>query len=479
MAIKKNSKDILPGDTYLSILGKKSNGNDFVAEAIKNGAEKIILEKKNPLRQEILSLLSQKNITYEYVENGYLVFAQATFEKNPTTFQNLIIIGITGTKGKTSLTFLVYSLLMRLGYKTAMMSSAFHEINGIREQATLTTENQEVIQEFVTRAKKSDITHLVLEVSAHAFSQYRIYGIEFDLFIFNNFSQEHAEYYETQDEYFQAKIELYRYLKKDGGVVLSYDDAKIYATQNKLLPSQHAYGFSSKNSRAYTYSHITSQNIFQTNADIFINKKTYHLSTRLLGTHNINNIAAALTTLSHFDYLNEKTFLSIHNFLETIPDVPGRGERYFLKNGTIVYIDKSYTTNSIATVLDTLRPLTSHLVVVFGCGGERDSFRRPQIAHLIESIADSIYVAPDNPRYEEQTKIFQDIARGFSYTKNIYFFHERKDAILSAIQERKNEKIVVLLGKGDEQYQEVKGVKYYFSEKSLFIDELKQSNNNS
>lgn len=466
MTFKNNSKEILPGDTFVAIPGKQYNGNVFIKEAINRGATQIIAQKNNIIEKSTLSLLKRKKISYKYVDDSYFAYAQGVFESHPTTFDELTIIAITGTKGKTSLTYLIYSILRSLGYNSAMMSSAFHEINGIREKATLTTEMINTIQEFVLRGKKSGITHLVIEVSAQALTQHRIYGLFADVFIFNNFCQEHSEYYTSQEEYFKAKKLLYHYLKPTGAVVLNYDDKKVHGTFN-LASEKPIYTFSHSNNQASAYYFITKQEIYETKASLYLEKNHFQISTHLLGNHNIANIAAALCAVNHIKKIDNNIFSSISKTIQTIPCIPGRGEKYFLDNNTIIYIDKSYTTNSIKTVLETLRPLTKMLIVVFGCGGERDSQRRPQIAQLIEYFADLIYVSIDNPRYEPQENIFKDISKGFTFNKNIYFYHDRKEAIETALSTQNTEKIIVLLGKGDEKYQDIRGKKIYFSEKEI------------
>jgi len=471
----KNSKEIKPGNTFISIKGLKTNGNNYIIDAVERGASKIIVQIDNPVNTEIISYLLLKKIPLEYVEDAYLFFAKQIHNQYKNTLSQMTFIGVTGTKGKTSTCNALFNFLRATGYSVALMSSAFHKINDQIEKAELTTEMVNVIYDFLKKAADAQITHVILEVSAQAFTQYRIYGILFDAFIFTNFSQEHSESYTTQEEYFLAKCQLYNYLKPNATVLLNQEDTKVLSsqhyTQNKNINIK---TFSSQlEDNPDIFYRIQSDSINITKATIYYKKNTYLLNSSWLGIYNVANIACALLILDELLFLNQEKIIFILKQAEYFENIPGRNEKYFLSNGITVCIEKACTPNSVESTLKLLRSLTNNLIVVFGCGGERDTKKRPELGAIVEFFAHSVYVSCDNPRNEPLENIFKDISRGFLFKKEIFFIQDRKKTIERAIENAPKESIVVLLGKGDEQYQDIKNKLYYFSEKEIIQKYIK------
>lgn len=471
----KNSKEVKPGDVFVSIKGVQTNGNNYIIEAVTNGASKIIAQIDNPVNEETLFYLITKKIPLEYVENSYLAFAENIKKYYGNQFSNIIFIGVTGTKGKTTTCNALFNLLRAGGYSTALMSTAFHKINDLVEKAELTTEMVNVVYHFLEKASQKNVTHIILEVSAQAFSQYRIHGILFDAFIFTNFSQEHSESYQTQEEYFLAKCQLYNYLKPGATVLLNKDDNKVMSSINYTANTNFKLKtFSSDlENQSDIYFNIQSSSITMTKANLYYKNNTYLFNSSWLGIHNIGNIACALLTLDELLFLTQQKIMFLLKQAESFENIPGRNEKYFLSNNRIVCIEKAYTSNSVEAILNLLLPLTHNLIVLFGCGGERDKIRRPELAKTIESIAHTIYVSSDNPRNEPIENIFRDIANGFLFKKDIFFIQDRKQAIETAIEQAVPESIIVLLGKGDEQYQNIKNKLYPFSEKEIIAKYIK------
>jgi UDP-N-acetylmuramoyl-L-alanyl-D-glutamate--2,6-diaminopimelate ligase len=465
----KNSKEIKPGNVFVSIKGLKTNGNNYIIEAVENGASKIIVQMDNPVSQDIISYLLVKNIPLEYVEDVYYAFANNIKKKYENVFSHITFIGVTGTKGKTSTCNALFNLLRADGHSVALMSTAFHKINDVIEKAELTTEMINFIYNFLKKAISANVTHVILEVSAQAFTQYRIYGILFDAFIFTNFSQEHSESYKTQEEYFLAKCQLYNYLKPNAIVLLNQEDEKVlssihYTKNRNFILKTFSSQLEDKSDIYYT---IQSDSINMTKATLYYKKNTYLFNSSWLGIYNIANIACALLVLDELLFLNQQKIIFLLKQVEYFENIPGRNEKYFLSQGKTVCIEKACTPNSVELTLKLLKSLTHNLIVVFGCGGERDTKKRPLLANIVESFAQTIYVSTDNPRNEPLEKIFKDIANGFSFTKDIYFIKDRKKAIELAIENAPSESIIVLLGKGDEQYQNIQNQLHYFSEKEI------------
>jgi UDP-N-acetylmuramoyl-L-alanyl-D-glutamate--2,6-diaminopimelate ligase len=466
----KNSKEVKPGNIFFSIAGQKENGNNFIKEAVQNGAIKIFAQKDNIIDNEIILFLINSNIKFEYVDNIYYEFACAIKSFYGDVFLDIVFIGVTGTKGKTTTCNALFNFLRASSYNTALMSSAFHKINDTIEKSKLTTEMINDIYSFLKKAKESNVTHVILEVSAQAFTQYRIFGILFDVFIFTNFSQEHGESYKTQDDYFSAKCELYKYLKPNALVLLNQEDKRIlessiYAINKNEINIK---TFSSDLSmESDIFFKIQSNSIFISQALFYYKNNTYIFNSPWLGIYNISNIACAFLALDELLFLEQKEKLFLLKQVEYFENIPGRNEKYFLTNNRVLCIEKAHTPNSIESSLLLLRSLTSKLIVVFGCGGEKDTVKRPELAKIVETFADIIYVSSDNPRNEPLENIFLDISKGFCFKKDIFFIADRKKAIEYAIEKADSESIIVLFGKGDETFQYVQNKVYYFSEKEI------------
>lgn len=467
---KKNSKNIKTGDVYFAIKGKFFNGNDFIPEAIENGATKIIIQQDNLLTKNLENYIISKHLTYEYVDNIYQKFAELNKEFYQIKNTDFTILGVTGTKGKTTTANCLFLFLRKLGISTGLMSSSGHRLNEehFHSGEKLTTEMADIIYRFLYEAKIKKITHIVLEVSSHAFSQKRVFGIEFDGFIFTNFSQEHGESHPTQKDYFLAKCLLYKQVKENGIIVLNKKDKKVWSSKKYKTPNQMISFFTEKNKKEEdNYYEIGNETILETEAKIFFNEKEYSLKTNWTGSYNIENIFASILLIHKLKNLTEEEIQILLKTLASLPAIPGRNEKYILKNNGIISIEKAPTPNSVSLTIKRLKQFTSNLIVVFGCGGDRDKKKRPLLAKIIEAYADTIYVTTDNPRFEKIDSIFQDIACGFNFSKNIFFIHDREKAIKLAIEQSSKNTIIALIGKGDETYQDINGQKYPFSEKEI------------
>lgn len=470
---KKNSKNIKKGDVFFSIQGKLINGNDFIPEAIENGATKIIIQKDNLLPGNLEDEIRSKNLSYEYVENIYQKFAELNKEFYQIKDTDFTILGVTGTKGKTTTANCLFSFLRKLGISTGLMSSTGHRLNEehFHGGEKLTTEMADTIYRFLYEAKIRKINHIILEVSSHAFSQKRVFGITFDGFIFTNFSQEHGESHPTQKDYFLAKCLLYQQVKENGIIVLNKKDKKVWGSKKYKKTNQTINYFTENNKKEKDNCYeIINETILETEAKIIFNEKEYTFKSSWTGNYNIENIFASILLTHKLKNLSEEEINMLLRTVVSLPSIPGRNEKYVLKNNAIVSIEKAPTPNSVSLTIKRLKQFTNNLIAIFGCGGDRDKKKRPLLGKIIETYADTIYVTTDNPRFENIDSIFQDIARGFNFSKNIFFIHNREEAIKLAIEQSTKETIIALIGKGDETYQDINGQKYPFSEKKIIAE---------
>lgn len=478
----KDSRSVLPGYIFFSVQGEFVNGNMYIKDAVQRGAKKIIIQKNNPICEETKIYLESVDIPFEYVDDVYYAFAVCIQNAYKGICDGLTFFGVTGTKGKTSTVHILYHMLQTMHVSVAMMSSIGHKINNMEIKNQLTTEMINDVYLFILQAKKCGVTHVVLEVSAQAFSQFRVFGIEFSGFIFNNFSQEHQEAYKNIDDYFHAKCQLYKYMKHNGFVVLNKNDEKscesefFYKKDSQVgihfryyqyyqLQSNEQY----KKKSYIAYFELIKNLFSEATTVIEYNDKKWIFNSKISGLHYISNIVSALILLYEVLYLSDEQINLILENIKFLPKLPGRNEHYILPKNKTVIIDKAYTPNSVSSILEYVSKYYTFITVVFGCGGERDYVRRPLLAGIIEMYAEKIYVTSDNPRKELLENIFFDIAKGFFFSKDIFFMKDRKEAIIQAIGSAPEASVILLLGKGDEQYQIIGNDKIYFCEKDIVM----------
>lgn len=446
---------------FVAIKGDKQDGVLFIPQAIAKGATTLVIHEDAVLPDATSSLIAQLNIRVYKTDNPRkeLALLSAVLADNPA--DKLKIIGITGTKGKTTTTFLLNHLLKSSGYKTAMLSTVHNEIDGGVFPTNLTTPQPDYIHQFLKVCVAEDIEYVVMEVAAQAVSLYRTHGISFESIIFTNLSQEHGEFYATMQDYFDAKCQLFEQLKEGGSLIINSDDSwaqKIIASSQQEL--QH---FSMHDPMAPYQIKQSDASRNYLSATISWRSRSESVNCPVLvGTYNLYNILAATACALEMGVPIE----SIKGSLQTFPSIPGRLERYFLPNGATCIIDYAHNPSSYQELLSTLRDLTHHLIIVFGCGGERDAARRPVMGGIAARYADEIILTSDNPRSENPHTIIHDIMAGIPEPDHskVHTVIDRKEAIEYAYARSKPGTIFALLGKGPDEYQIIGTVKSSFSE---------------
>lgn len=439
-------KKIAPGGTFVAIKGNKFDGAYFIPKAIENGAKRIVCERGfSPYSVEAKrSHRHLIGVSYEFVENTRKRMAELTAEAYCHPARKLSIVGITGTKGKTTTVWLINHLLRCSGKKTAMISSVENRILDESEPSTLTTPDSDYIQPFLAEAVSKNVGHVVMEVSAHALSQFRVHGIEFDCIGFTNLGHDHLDYYKNLEEYFEAKCLLIKQLKKNGTAVINFDDA---------------YG--------RKFASIVEENKIRVNRDGQATSN-FHCPS-LPGEFNRYNILMA-TCVAKSLGLEEQT---IENGLKTFQSPPGRMQKFNLKSGATAFVDFAHNPSSMKEILKTLKQPGKKLITIFGCGGERDKEKRPLMGKIAEKYSDLVFVTDDNPRNENPKKIVSEIVSGFSkdfLKKNVHIEHGRSKAIEEAIRLAPSNSIIAILGKGAEKFQIVGDKKISYSD----LDEIRK-----
>ena len=472
-----HSDNISEGSVFFIFRGKNNIGSDFIKKAYKKGCRHFVF-KKNEIQnyEEIFSKFEEKVLIEPQEEGTCLreLYSHYCKKYYNDIQKNLNIYGVTGTKGKSSTTIFFYDILKKSKKKIALISGIKAEIKNKKYKVNLTTPKPDFLWAFFQKAFEEGITDIIIEVSAQALTLKRIFGISFKGIIFTNFSKDHGEFYKTEVDYLNAKILFLDYLKDDAFILINFDDEKF---KNSILEKIKK---NEKNFKIKFYSNLYKKTDFT----FFIeklnykfsefkiydlnNKKEYFFKILFDSEHFIYNFLGAFSLYKLIFNPSENEILKISKkyHLKKI-FVPGRGNKYFLNNGINIYIDLAHSISSFEIVLKNLRTHTENLIVIFGCGGEKEIEKRPAYAEISEKYCDKIFVTEDNPRNEDLKKINNDILSGFNSLEKVSVIENREEAIKIAINSAKKNSIVAILGKGFETYQIRKNKKIKHSDLAI------------
>jgi len=454
-----HTDNVGPNTTYVAITGKNFYDQDFIVTAIEKGAKKIILEKNSLIKEEIINYIKNNNIEVIYVDNARKALSDFSADYFNYPSKNLKIIGVTGTKGKTTTVYLLEYILKNLGFKTARISSVINKILDEEFKSELTTPQADYLQFFLDQCIKSKIDYVVLESSAQALSLHRLDNIDFDSVIFTNFSQEHLEFYSTIEDYFKAKITIINKIKDNGSLILNLDDNRIAKLNSQNINVKNIYYSINSNSKNYinnnAYISAEIKDIKNLSGDIFINNNRISQINiaNLMGEFNMSNTLAVLCFIYY--NLHIKDFNLINSILKNFTGIPGRLEKHKLKNESIAIIDHAHTISSFDATLSLLSKFTNNLITIFGAGGDRDKTKRPELGKIATKYSNKVFITDDNPRNEDPALIIKDIISDIDkkYLNKIIIEHDRSKAIEMAYNISKKDTIIAILGKATEEYQ--------------------------
>lgn len=450
-----------PQTTFVAIKGYTHDGVDYIQTALEKGATTLVIQQDVELSPSLVESIKAHGASISRVADTRRALASLSAQALGYPADKLKILGITGTKGKTTSAFLLEHSLRSMGYKTALLSTVYNMINGYRFPMSLTTPQPDYLQIFFDVCVKAGVEYVVMEVAAQALTLSRVHGIMFDGIIFTNFDTEHAEFYPTMDEYFAAKASILHQVKSDAPCVINGDDARCAQLQDQYKNAVR-YGITSENV------HVRAQASLKDHVECttVLNGQSYTFTCpSLIGMFNVYNVLGVVTFLKELGM----SPTAIAEGLQLFEKVPGRLEQYHMPNGARCIIDYAHNPSSYQAVLSTLRVLTSHLIVVFGCGGNRDKSKRPLMGAIATEIADQVILTSDNPRSEKAEDIIADIKQGIAQDHMFKIITEldRELAIKKAYAVSKPGSIVVLLGKGPDEYQIVGTTKTPFSESGI------------
>lgn len=461
-----HSKKVEPGTLFVALAGVKTDGKKYITEAIQRGAMAIVLEG---------SFAPDVSIPQILVPNAREALAQmsAFLFSNPS--QNLKLFGVTGTNGKTTLTYLLESFFS----STPDCAGVIGTINTRYGQkiipASHTTPESRDLQEILASMVKEKVTHVAIEVSSHALDQNRVTGLDFDAALFTNLTQDHLDYHASLEEYFKAKEKLFTlYLhqssKKEKIAVINCDTdygKRLWKDCENLSFTKWSYGFDKTHDifpKKFSLSALGIEASLQTP------KGELLIKSPLLGKFNLENIMAAVGVGLFFGLSREKIEKTFQNFSK----VPGRLERVEDNAGRHIFVDYAHTPDALKNVLQTLGELKKKkIITVFGCGGDRDPTKRAPMGEIAASLSDISIVTSDNPRTEDPKKIIDQVLTGITKTKKTHFVEpDRKKAIEMAIRLSEKDDIVLVAGKGHEDYQIIGETKFHFSDQEIIKSSL-------
>lgn len=446
LKIKIDSRKVKPGDTFVALVGEQYDGHDFINEAIANGASKIISN---------ISITGCDKI--EVVKDTLQYLQQYLKETYSKELAELTIIGITGTNGKTTTTYLLYQMLTNLGISTACIGTLGYITERENIPLNNTTPDILTMYELLLKAKQVGIKIVVMEVSSHALIQQRLHGITLDYAGFTNLTLDHLDYHKTMEEYLKAKVLITTLLKSQGKMIVNMDDPHYQHFTNVpyigLGKTGRDYEIVSYLSN-YPHSHLT-----------FYNGTQYEVELPLLGEFNMYNYLMAVAIIHDLGYSMEKIFGvsgEIH-----VPD--GRCAIFSLPKGKAV-IDYAHTPDAVLNIITAMKKETKgRILTIIGCGGNRDVSKREIIGQIVTKHCDFVVFTNDNPRKEDPISIINQMVVG-AVRHNYVIMPERKEAIASTIKILQENDILLILGKGHETYQIIGDKKNAYSD----IEEVKR-----
>ncbi|MDQ8142271.1 UDP-N-acetylmuramoyl-L-alanyl-D-glutamate--2,6-diaminopimelate ligase [Chryseobacterium sp. CFS15] len=452
-----DSRKVTEDSLYVAVKGTVADGHSFIASSIEKGAKTIVCE-------ELPENLDQ-NITYIKVKDSSKTLGQlaSNFYGNPS--EKLKLIGVTGTNGKTSVSTLLFDVFKNLGYNSALLSTVEIRVGDEIIPATHTTPDVITINQILAKALESGCEFAFMEVSSHGISQNRTEGLHFKIAGFTNLTHDHLDYHKTFDEYLKTKKRFFDELNDDAIAITNVDDKN----GNVMLQNTKAKKKSYALKTMADYHGRTLEVDFN---GMLLNFNGKEFWTTLTGKFNVYNLLLVFGIASELGFQQEEILQAI----SILKRVSGRFETFKSDGGIFFIVDYAHTPDALENVLDSvndIRTKNERLITVFGCGGDRDHSKRPEMGNIATKKSTLAIITSDNPRTEDPAVIIKEIESGvepqnFSKYTSI---PDRREAIKMAIKFAEPKDIIVVAGKGHENYQEINGVKHHFDDKEV-INEL-------
>ena len=450
-AITYDSRKVKPGTLFVAISGMKDDGHKYIPQAIENGAAAILSNGRSPKTWEIPILQVQD-------PRMAMSHISAQFYGNPSTKMN--IIGVTGTNGKTSITQILHHILQKARLSCGTLGTlGFHTPSGMISTGFTTPESVEV-QQMLSTLLEADIKDVVMEISSHALNLHRVADVDVNIAVFSNLTLEHLDFHSDMESYFQSKMKLFSKLNHKNTAVINLDDPYTHRIMEGTSANIITYGM---DKHADLYPLEIEYGLNGTHALLQYEDIMISVDSNLVGSYNLYNIMAAIAVCLTMSIQPEIISRAMQQFLF----IPGRLEAIPAQTPGKIFIDYAHTPDAYEKLFSTISSLCSKdatIYTVFGCGGNRDTHKRSEMATIAERYADFVTITTDNPRTESLATINSDIIRGFK-GKNYGIILDRKDAIYQMMDKMDDQSILLVLGKGVENCQEIGKEKIPYNDK--------------
>lgn len=448
-----DSRQVQKGSLFVAIGGTQVDGHKFIDKAIELGASAILCEH--------LPESLNEEITYIQVENSAraMGFAAANFYQHPS--KKLKLVGVTGTNGKTSIATLLFRLFRRLGYRCGLLSTVQNQIDDDVIPSTHTTPDSVKVNELLAEMLQKGVSYCFMEVSSHAVVQERITGLEFVGGIFTNLTHDHLDFHGTVDNYIKAKKGFFDQLPATAFALVNTDDKVGKVMLQNTAARKETYSL--KNIGTFK-GKVLACGLLGLQMEID-NKEVWF---KLIGSFNAYNLLGVYGAAMLLGEDSDEVLMQ----LSDIQPPAGRFEQVVSKKNIVGIVDYAHTPDALKNVLETivdLREGNQQIITVVGCGGNRDTTKRPIMAEIACKFSDKVILTSDNPRNEDPMDILAEMQKGVSaiHFKKTQTIEDRHEAILAAVKMAKPEDIILVAGKGHETYQEIKGVKHHFDDKEV------------
>lgn len=456
--INYDSRKVVNDSIFVAIKGFNVDGHRYIVDAINKGATAVVLEDNNAVPDEIFVHSGTAKIL---VKNSRIALAELSRYFYKDISNKIKLIGITGTKGKTTTSYIIKSILETAGKKTGLLGTIANYVGDKKIESLLTTPESNDLNELLFEMYKNDCRYVVMEVSSHSLALHRVYGLNFSAAIFTNITSDHLDFHENFQNYLLAKKKLFDNLSSSAfGIYNADDESASKIIENRVAP---LYSLGKLPDADFLIKNI-SYDLSGTYFTIENKNKSYSIATSLVGEFNAYNasFAFAVTTLSGINPAQ-----AIDGIKKT-PQVPGRFEM-ISRGEKKVIVDYSHNADSLEKTLFTINNIVGKkhpIYTVFGCGGNRDRTKRPVMGKIAAALSDQVIITSDNPRNEDPFDIIKEIEEGIT-EKNYKVIEDREEAIKRAITKSEPDAVILIAGKGHETYQEIKGERKHFSDREV------------
>ena len=466
-AICNDSRKVTRGSVFVAVKGYAIDGHDYISMAIGKGAAAIVYEDRKAMERQIHGADLDGVTLIEAQSSRYaLAIMAANFYDNPS--HKLTLVGITGTNGKTTTVTLLYRMFMALGYNCGLLSTIANYVGTKGEEAANTTSDPLTINSLLNEMVNAGCEYCFMEVSSIGVEQDRVAGLKFKVGIFSNLTHDHLDYHKTFAEYLRCKKQFFDTLDADAYAITNIDDRNGLVMLQNTKATQVTYSCRSMADH-------TCRVMEQSFEGMLLKMDGVEIWSRLLGLHNAYNLLALYTTATTLGATVEEALTAI----STLAPAPGRLENIKGPRDISVIIDYAHTPDALENVLKTLREIAPErqLICLFGCGGDRDKTKRPEMGKIAEKFSDRIFVTSDNSRSEKTADIMADIKAGMDTAgkAKALFIEDREQAIRAAIMMATEGATILLAGKGHETYQIGENGKVHFDEREIVMDAFNQN----